>query len=332
VLPAKQPEIVTVLELEQDERDQLDDIVKEIVRNGVPHEQDLFEVIRPCIRLLPARLFDALLNLRHNEDHYVLLVRGRPPKDDEIGPTPLRYRLPQEVEPTTVEIRHGLMAAVLGEPFGFTTQQFGRLFNDIVPLPEEREVPNLSSGSRFKFKLHTEDAFHPFMPDWFSLVCLRDPQEVATVVSWPDWRGIPVGVQQILFEPRYQIHANPAQGGSRSDPNQLMAILFGHPRNPFLRLNTCITRYEDYSDPATREALELLTGHLESREQPIYLRPGDSLFVDNYRVLHAREEYEPRFDGTDRWLKRLVIASDLRQSRAHRSGSRSRVVHLTPIL
>jgi alpha-ketoglutarate-dependent taurine dioxygenase len=59
----------------------------------------------------------------------------------------------------------------------------------------------------------------------------------------------------------------------------------------------------------------------------VVLRPGEVLFVDNYRAVHGRQGFKPRFDGTGRWLKGLNIVRDLRKSRALRRGVEGRVIH-----
>ncbi|MFV0320670.1 MAG: TauD/TfdA family dioxygenase, partial [Microbacterium sp.] len=52
---------------------------------------------------------------------------------------------------------------------------------------------------------------------------------------------------------------------------------------------------------------------------------GDLFLFDNRRVMHARTPFEPRYDGTDRWLQRVIISDDLGRS-AGRRTQRRRVV------
>lgn len=44
--------------------------------------------------------------------------------------------------------------------------------------------------------------------------------------------------------------------------------------------------------------------HARSDEvtEPVVLKPGDLLNVDNYRTTHTRTPFTPRWDGKDRWL------------------------------
>jgi len=45
------------------------------------------------------------------------------------------------------------------------------------------------------------------------------------------------------------------------------------------------------------------------------LLSGDLLVLDNRRAAHARTTFRPRYDGSDRWLLRIMTTSDGRQHR-----------------
>ena len=60
----------------------------------------------------------------------------------------------------------------------------------------------------------------------------------------------------------------------------------------------------------------------------LVLEPGDLLFLDNRRVIHARSAFTPRGDGTDRWLQRALITADLRKM----SGARRRGLRVLDVL
>ena len=52
----------------------------------------------------------------------------------------------------------------------------------------------------------------------------------------------------------------------------------------------------------------------------VALEAGDLLVVDNAVAVHGRSPFTPRFDGTDRWLQRTFVVSDLAPSAADRRG------------
>jgi alpha-ketoglutarate-dependent taurine dioxygenase len=41
------------------------------------------------------------------------------------------------------------------------------------------------------------------------------------------------------------------------------------------------------------------------------LQAGDVLVIDNERAVHGRTPFVPRYDGTDRWLKRALVVTSL---------------------
>ncbi len=55
-------------------------------------------------------------------------------------------------------------------------------------------------------------------------------------------------------------------------------------------------------------------------ETSVVLEPGDLLVVDNNVAVHGRSPFSARFDGTDRWLQRAFVVTDLAPSAADRTG------------
>jgi alpha-ketoglutarate-dependent taurine dioxygenase len=43
----------------------------------------------------------------------------------------------------------------------------------------------------------------------------------------------------------------------------------------------------------------------------VVLQAGDVLVIDNERAVHGRTPFVPRYDGTDRWLKRALVVTSL---------------------
>lgn len=101
-------------------------------------------------------------------------------------------------------------------------------------------------------------------------------------------------------------------------------MLFGDPKSPYVRFDPyCMDQPED---KATRSAMDYLIRAIDENLTGVPLLPEECLFIDNYRAVHGRNSFQARFDGTDRWLKRINIARDLRKSRAVRNAPASRVI------
>ena len=61
------------------------------------------------------------------------------------------------------------------------------------------------------------------------------------------------------------------------------------------------------ADPAFRAAYHRLGGELERVAVAVTLQAGDVLVIDNDVAVHGREPFRARYDGTDRWLKRVSV-------------------------
>jgi alpha-ketoglutarate-dependent taurine dioxygenase len=74
-------------------------------------------------------------------------------------------------------------------------------------------------------------------------------------------------------------------------------------------------------------AFQGLCAQIETHMKGVALRPGDCAFIDNFRAVHGRRSFRARYDGQDRWLKRLNVTRNLRGSRAWRPAPDNRVIY-----
>jgi len=273
---------------------------------------------------LPRRIRAALYDFKLHENSEAVCVRGFPLGDLQIGLTPQTHRPAGQVESARrPEIFHILCASLLGEPFGWTTIQNGYILNDVMPLISDT-LRVTSSGSASTFDLHTEDAFHSCAGDYLGLMCFRNPDGVQTVLSNILPGDLSGETLATLFEPRYLVGANIAQ---KVPPvNALSPVLFGNPGFPYLRVNLNNTSTMPEDNDAIR-ALEELKQVLRKNSRLVVFEPGDCWYIDNLRVAHGRWPFSPRFDGTDRWLKRLYINSAFRRSTRYRATPSARILN-----
>jgi Fe(II)/alpha-ketoglutarate-dependent arginine beta-hydroxylase len=297
---------------------------------------------------LPQRLCEFLTDFKQFErSKGACLIRGLPVDDLKLGPTPTSTA--GQLDPETTRKEHFLsvlLSSVLGDVFGWATQQDGKLVHDLAPI-KEHENQQIGSGSRELITLHCEDAFHEFRADYLGLYCLRNPDGVSTTYATLDLADLTTEQQSILHQPVFTIRPdnshlelNNAKAGSQPDrlkqeaflriQRQLetgipISLLFGDREDPYLRLDAYFM--DKPTDPQHQDAFDALCSSLQKNSSEVILQPGDMLFVDNYRVLHGRKPFAARFDGRDRWLKRLNITRDLRRSRAVRPAPGSRVIY-----
>lgn len=315
------------LTLDAQERSQVEIIIDRIFENSRTTDMNGFlEDVCMLSHDLPERIRRFFYEFKLLESACSICIKNSPIDQSRLGATPMRLNtaeIPNRA--TREEILLTLYSSLLGEVFAWSTQMDGRIINDIMPL-RDYEDKMISLGSRYLFDLHSEDAFHAFPPDYFGLLCLRNPDRVATILSAVEDLDLDQHIKKILFEPRYILKPNIIQRVTIADSDyRPMPILFGDKTSPYIRINT-ISMHAVDGDEAARNALAILIQALKESMVDVVLEPGDAFYVDNYKAVHGRRPYQPRYDGTDRWLKRIYLTNDLRKSRSLRHSTQSRII------
>jgi Fe(II)/alpha-ketoglutarate-dependent arginine beta-hydroxylase len=282
----------------------------------------------------------------------VCVISGYPINLARIGATPTHWKwrldMPGSLHEQILIVLYG---SLLGDLLGWATQQDGYLVHDVFPI-KGNENEQLGTGSEQTLWWHTEDAFHPYRADYICFLCLRNPDNVATTIGTIDAGKLDPAQVEILFQPRFTIrpdesHQERNESDIRkakrpgSDNDQIKAayerikmmntkpekvsVLFGSPDTPYLRLDPYFMDLTD-SDPEAREALNALIKHIDASLSDLVLQPGDYCFIDNYKAVHGRKPFKARYDGNDRWIKRICMTRDLRKSRQARANSATRII------
>ncbi len=282
-------------------------------------------------RRLPGRLQEFLIDFRRTEPAGGCILRGYRVPADRIGPTPLRWQDAAAADTARREEAYlALLGAALGDLFAFRTLQQGRLVQDLLPTPGQEQTKS-GNSSRSVLDLHTEDAFHPYRCDYLGLLCLRNDDEVPT--SYAELRpdAIDEDHRRVLGQPRFLVEPDETHlvGTAGGPPawlvDQPVPLLFGGPDQPYLRFDDFFVEPLP-ADEEAAAALSALSEVLAKAERDALLTAGDVLFVDNYRAVHGRRPFTARYDGTDRWLKRISVSRDLRRSRDARADAAARVI------
>jgi|ERR1041385_3536583 Fe(II)/alpha-ketoglutarate-dependent arginine beta-hydroxylase len=298
---------------------------------------------------LPRRIREFLSDFKLQEPACgVCLISGYPIDNARIGKTPSHWKWKLDTAASLEEqIMFVLFGCLLGDPFAWATQQDGYLMHDVLPI-KDNEYDQLGTGSEQLLWWHTEDAFHPHRADYLGLMCLRNPDRVATTIGAPDISRMPQEQVDLLFQPRFLI--KPDESHSEKNESDLrkqtrngdevldsayenirklnsapprVPMLFGNRQAPYVRLDPYFTTPLDDEAGA---ALNALAQSIDENIQEVVLQPGDCFFIDNYRIVHGRKAFKARYDGTDRWLKRLNLTRDLRKSQGSRGGCEMRVM------
>lgn len=225
------------------------------------------------------------------------------------GPTPLRWEEAGLEADAVTDIALVLAASALGDVFGWENQQAGRLVHNIVPSPGCEEM-QIGASSVAALTWHTEDAFHPDRADYLMLACLRNDEGIGTKVATVGSLGLSDSELDVLSGPGAVILPDASYGAPDAcGPGpEGMATVWSRDGSPCLRYDPEYTRLVT-RDPEFLAAYEELGRRIDERGVAVPLSPGDVVVIDNDRAVHGRAPFRARFDGTDRWLKRVLVRS-----------------------
>lgn len=275
-------------------------------------------------------LYGALSELSTHESWKTMVVHG--PVPGLLPPTPDRYLEPGENPLFKEDVYRGVLLGMMGlYAYGYDSQQPGNIHNNVIAIKNQFGVRGISANPVDELGLHVEDASYNLgddniSPDWLTIHALRNPHVVPSLVSIPDLTKLSREARQALEEEFFVNHTNPGQGGDQNNADKPVAVLYG-PNGEWVRLNTEQLDLDRHS-PRHRAALQEFVDLAVASTIDLDFLPGDIVINDNRRILHGRAQYKrhqmPRFDGEDRWQRRVVAADDA--SRIQRFETVPRIV------
>lgn len=270
---------------------------------------------RRLSHMLPEGL---LMAVRDMEIHgSALHIRNMP-----IGPVGLTPSDPMStVTAHTVLARAtSLLAAVCGHLVGYRGESAGRICQAIVPV-RKNSAEQASTGA-VDLLNHTEQAFNmKTRPDFILLSALRGDPDAAThfMTAKTIVDELPTCMVRKLSEPMFwcTVDASFVRSGVPNEPRGPFAVLAGSETDPVLTFDDDLV-FTD-SEPH-RAALDAVRRLWMQKRSSVVLSSGETLIIDNSRVIHGRSEYYPKYDGGDRWLVRQQVLASLTTSRFARVG------------
>lgn len=242
---------------------------------------------------------------------------------DDIGPTPASWQVADTEASRLYSFTALILGSVLGDPIGWQAQQGGRIVTDVLPA-RGMEHTDVSASSARELSWHTEDGFSPYRADWLALLCLRNPDGVATTVADLDTPSMPAEVEAVLREPRFVFAVDPAHEAVDDEPEPV-ALLSGAGDVPVLRAD------RDYvatlsGDSEAAAALSWLMQHLDSRLFDLVLEQGQLALLNNNAVVHGRRAFRASYTASERWLKRINVVRDIRRTQPARTRDNRRIL------
>jgi L-asparagine oxygenase len=226
------------------------------------------------------------------------------PIGNRVAPTPTKERAAYqpELRPNAVI---GSVAALFGVPYTYEGKRDQKLVHDVFPVRAMAQT-QLGVGS-VALEWHVEDGFHGGRPDWMVLLCVRGDPDVKTYLAKVRDMALSEPLSEYLREHSFQLRVDDSFAEPFAGQVVPVPVLKGPKHDPEIVLDPAYTLVADTHEQA---ALNQVCEQAEQVSQAVVLERGDALFFDNRRVVHARSAYDPRYDGGDRWVKRLAVISD----------------------
>lgn len=248
---------------------------------------------------LPARLVAALTSFRRDLGHAGALIVSGIPVPDAIPPTPSMASACTSMDALGSEVPLVGCALLLGWPIGYADWHGGMRVQNLFPVASLRDTQCASNAVRLEF--HTETAFRPTTPDGLMLLCLRGDLERRAETIMADLRiaiaSLPVDFQEEFGQSQFAFRLS---DGQLTEPKPIMYTGSSGERLHYAEALVGTTA-------TARRALAMLAGAIASCSEAVRLIPGDLLVIDNRHMVHARSPLHARYDGSDRWLQRVLL-------------------------
>lgn len=196
-----------------------------------------------------------------------------------------------------------------GHLIGYSQEQNGNLIHNVFPIPQQA-LNQISSSSETALALHTELAFHPYKPDYVFLMCLRENLSVLTTyavlndilthlsdetiaVLHQEWFTTTIDLSFIL-------------NGSVDKTIPTTVLTTTNDGVTFTYDEALIKPVNELADAALKE----LKVAVNKSIRYVALETGDLLILNNRTVVHGRNPFTPKYDGTDRWLQRALVIKE----------------------
>ena len=194
---------------------------------------------------------------------------------------------------------------MFGHVYTFEGKFTIRHIHNIYPtFGDENSQLGYSNG---ELEWHVEDGFHNDRANWIGLLCLRGDANVITKIARSKDIAEHSVLPNILFQPCFNLRFDDSFDESMQSTFAKTKVF-----------NDVGNEYEIIFDPyyteckseEATEALTLVKNIAEEVYQKVVLEKGDAVFFDNRKAIHARTSFIPKMDGSDRWLKRVLVMEE----------------------
>lgn len=257
----------------------------------------------------------------------LFFIKGLDVDAKKLGPTPSHWCYERREYGELIKFIHFFVASLIGHPYGWKSHQKGTLVSEILPI-QGFENYQQGFGSSKELSFHTEDSFHEARASFFTLMCLRNNEKIPTTFYPADLKTLPDRVKVELFKPQFEIVPDDSHtcltcldGGEnhhssecflRINKTYKISILSGSWSDPCVHLDPETIRTSTLGDRA-RGAYDYLCKKIQTCRTEVVMKPGVLCAVDNSRIAHGRGGFQAKYDGSDRWLQRVLLLNDIKK-------------------
>lgn len=306
---------------------------------------DFHQFVYHCWRSgsgLPARLSQALFNLRMGRGGASLLIRGLPLAEQTLPPTPASRGATWNQASLFARKMICMTVSQIGHIYNFSSKKDFDYIDDVFPIYADSDA-QLGTNRAF-LEWHVEDGFHPAKADLAALLCLRGDQAAQTYICEAADLELAPHFRDELVKPNFLITVDPTFQSSQGGAKEFRCAVLSDGQDPEIVYDPAYMRGVT---PFAQAALEHVRECIDSVYQSVTLEAGDMLLFDNRRAMHARSSYQPAYDGSDRWLLRALILESYWKAReclselalttpvsgwnGHPAAARARDGHASPL-
>lgn len=280
------------------------EVVESVIKENVPQYsfQNYSDFCIGC-RKAADQLPDSIITWRNDVLTKKAGVLGNLPIDEKLPDTPTTRGILDHT-PLFADSVIGTISVLFGTLYTFEGKTTNRHIHNIYPIFGD-EYTQLGS-SKVALEWHVEDGFHPERPDWVGLFCLRGDTKAETRIARAKDLMLQVDYVEEARNHIFKLRIDDSFNTETHSTYIPTYIISGAKDDPEIVFDPAYTLVEDDKDVLILNAVSKSADEVQCS---VTLSSGELLFFDNRRVIHGRTSYNPKMDGQDRWLKRVLITS-----------------------
>ena len=254
-------------------------IIAKKIQNDPYKNPDLFcNEIKNLLLEIPDNLKNIFINFKNNGSETGFLLINIPFSDDDrliLTPDSNEQYIGGTTEIAKIQ---AILMSIMGNMISYEAEGCGNLFQDIIP------VKSMSNINAFTYVLPVQYILSNMNEDEIELL------------KQPLWKtGVDLS---------FKLNNDDFIEGDIRGP---FSIIQGNEKNPKLIFDQDLMfGITDQSQNILKKIVNIYYKYRLSHN----LISGDIIFIDNNRAVHGRSQFQPKFDGFDRFLIRTFLVFD----------------------